>query len=85
MVEAVRNVTSALGSPEKRVTSSEQNNAMPVRKAIYAATVIEEGEVLTADNVTTKRPATGIPAGRWYEVLGRRATRAYQPDEAIEW
>ena len=41
------------------------------------------GETLTADNLTTKRPGTGLSPLRWDDVVGRAASRAYAPDDPI--
>ena len=37
-----------------------------------------------AQNLTTKRPGTGILPMRWDEVIGRTAPRDFAPDELIE-
>lgn len=84
MVSAIRNVEAALGSAEKRVSPSEAKNIAVARKSIVAARKIEKGEPLTADNLTTKRPGSGISPMKWDEVIGTRATRTFQPDELIE-
>lgn len=42
------------------------------RHSIAAAEDIEQGEELTRENTTTKRPLTGIPAERYHDVLGKR-------------
>lgn len=85
MVCAIRHIEQALGRPDKRVTDSERRNLSTVRKGIYAAKHIATGEALAADNITTKRPMHEVNAEDWNRVLGRKAHRPYQPDEAIEW
>lgn len=85
MVAAIRNIEHALGRPEKRVSESERKNVTTVRKGIYAARAIEPGEILSPDNITTKRPAHAFDASQWDRAVGRTASRAYEPDEAIEW
>lgn len=84
MVEAVRHTELALGDGRKHVTASEARNKPIARKSIVAARDIAAGEVLTVDNITTKRPGDGISPMRWYEVLGTRAKRAFAEDEQIE-
>lgn len=44
---------------------------------------VAEGDELTEDNLTTKRPGTGIPARRYYEVLGYRAIVSLKPDTVL--
>jgi N,N'-diacetyllegionaminate synthase len=85
MVVAIRNIEQALGRPEKRVSDSERKNISSVRKGIYAARAIKPGEVLTPDNISTKRPAHDVDATQWNRVVGRKTVRQYEPDEAIEW
>jgi N,N'-diacetyllegionaminate synthase len=45
---------------------------------------IKKGEILTEENITTKRPGTGISPMKWHEVLGTRAVRDFEADEMIE-
>lgn len=84
MVSAIRNIEKALGSSEKKVTDSERKNIAIARKSIVAARNISKGEIFTEDNLTVKRPGTGISPMRWEEVLGTRAVRDFQEDELIE-
>ena len=83
MVNAIRKIESALGSDQKMCTSSEKKNVKLVRKSIVAARPIEEGEAFTEENLTVKRPGTGLSPMLWDRVLGRRASRSFQIDERI--
>lgn len=84
MVKAIRNVEAALGSSVKKPTESEMMNRYVARKSIIAARKIRRGEVLTEENLTTKRPGNGISPMKWHEVLGREAIRDFDEDELIE-
>lgn len=84
MISSIRNIEEALGSPNKTVSDSERENIAIARKSIVAAKNIKKGEVLTIDNLTTKRPGTGISPMRWNEVLGSKAIRDFVEDEVIE-
>lgn len=84
MVRAIRNIEAALGCGLKKVTRSEQENISAARKSIVARCNIKKGETFTEENITTKRPGTGIPPTRWEEVVGRKAARDFGPDELIE-
>lgn len=84
MVSAIRNIEKALGSAEKKVSDSERKNIAIARKSIVAATNIKKGDILTEENITVKRPGTGISPMRWEEVLGTTAVRDFQEDELIE-
>jgi N,N'-diacetyllegionaminate synthase len=84
MVQSIRNIEKALGNGIKRPSPSEEKNKTIARKSLVAAIAIRTGERLTSDNLTVKRPGTGISPMRWDEVLGRTVTRDFAPDELIE-
>ena len=84
MVKAIRNVEAALGDGEKKVSPSERENIAVARKSIVAKESIKKGEVLTVENITTKRPGTGINPMCWNEILGSKAIRDFGRDELIE-
>lgn len=84
MVRAVRNVEQALGCGHKVVTESERKNIEVARKSIVAACPIFKGEVLTAQNLTVKRPGNGISPMLWETIVGTRAVRDFKEDEMIE-
>jgi len=84
MIEAIRCVEVSLGDGVKTPTDSERRNMGIVRKSIVALRPIRKGEQFTTENVTTKRPGSGINPMRWNEVLGQFAKRSFQEDELIE-
>lgn len=83
MVRAIRNVEKALGDGIKRPTMSELKNKTIARKSIVAAIDIRKGELLSEQNITVKRPGTGMSPMRWDEVVGQVAQRDYAADEVI--
>lgn len=83
MVSAIRNVEIALGDGIKRLTPSEARNKPIVRKSLVASQIIKAGEVFSAQNITTKRPGTGISPMRWDEVMGQVAQKNYKEDDLI--
>lgn len=84
MVSAIREVESALGSTEKHPSESELPNRAVARKSIVASREIHYGELLTEENITTKRPGSGISPMLWDSVIGTRAIRHFHPDDLIE-
>jgi len=84
MVRAIRNIEAALGDGIKRLTPSEVRNKLVARKSLIASQEIKAGELFTAENITTKRPGTGISPMQLDKVLGRRARRNFLVDELIE-
>lgn len=84
MVDAIRNIELAMGDGCKKPAESERANAEVARKSIVAARDIKKGEVLTEENLTTKRPGNGISPMRWNEVIGITATHNYNVDDLIK-
>ena len=84
MVAAIRNIEVALGDGIKRLTQSEARNKPVARKSLVANRAIKAGEVFNTQNLTTKRPGTGISPMRWDEVIGRMAPRDFAADELVE-
>ena len=84
MVDSIRNIEKALGSGTKRPAESEKKNIAIARKSIVAKTQIKKGELLTTENITTKRPGDGISPMRWNEVIGTCAIRDFDEDELLE-
>lgn len=84
MVDAIRHIEAALGNGKKQPTESEIKNMVVARKSIIAKKKIKAGEVFTEENITVKRPGNGISPMRWFEVLGKTASRNFEEDELIE-
>lgn len=84
MVSAIRNIEKAVGTGVKEPSPSEAVNKAVARKSIVASRKIKMGEILSEDNLTTKRPGNGISPMKWYDVMGRTAIRDFGEDELIE-
>ena len=84
MVSAIRNIEVAMGDGVKRLTSSEERNKHVARKSLVASKAIKAGELFTPENITTKRPGTGISPMSWDAVIGCKAIRDFEVDELIE-
>ncbi len=83
MVQGIRNIELALGNGQKRTSASEMKNRLVVRKSIVAAHPIKKGEIFTVENITTKRPGTGISPMEINSVIGKQAIRDFAEDEVI--
>ena len=83
MVRAIRNIEIALGDGVKRISASEAKNRPAARKSLVAARAIKQGERFSADNVTAKRPGSGLSPMLWDDVIGQVARRDFDPDALI--
>jgi sialic acid synthase SpsE len=84
MIQSVRNIELALGHGSKKPSPSETANLAVARKSIVTSRPIAAGEIFTEENLTVKRPGSGISPMRWYEMLGKKSNRAYAADELID-
>ncbi|WP_126428728.1 N-acetylneuraminate synthase [Brevibacillus marinus] len=84
MIRGIRQVEAALGSPVKAPAPSELKNRTVARKSLVAAKAIAPGETYTEENLTCKRPGTGVSPMHYWEWLGKTADKHYQADEVIE-
>ena len=64
------------------IVNSAENGDVDIED--FKEKAIKAGEVLSTDNITAKRPGTGISPMRWDEVIGRTAVRDFAADELIE-
>jgi N,N'-diacetyllegionaminate synthase len=84
LVQGIREVEAALGSPEKDHDASLDPMRATFEKSVVTAAVIPAGATIQETMLTTKRPGNGFPAARMSELLGRRAVRDLPANELIE-
>lgn len=84
LVRSIRNIELCLGDGRKIPTTSEAKNIVAARRSIVASKYIEDGEVFTEKNITTKRPADGLSPMLWNEVVGKKAKHSFEKNQRIE-
>ncbi len=83
MVNAIRNIELALGSSVKKPSKSETPNMKVARKSLVASRTIKKGELFSEENLSIKRPGSGISPMRFDEMIGTSAIKDYVEDELI--
>ncbi|QBL12304.1 N-acetylneuraminate synthase [Campylobacter helveticus] len=83
LCEGIRTLEKALGNGIKKASKSEAKNIIIARKSLVAKCEIKKGDKFSEQNLTTKRPGSGISAMRYEEYLGKRALKTYKKDELI--
>ncbi|MEK6641421.1 MAG: N-acetylneuraminate synthase family protein, partial [Nitrospirota bacterium] len=84
LVRQTREVELALGRRLKYPSLSERKNRAVARKSLVVARAVRAGELFTEDNLTSKRPGTGVSPFAYWQTLGQAARRDYVPDEDID-
>jgi len=84
MVSAIRHVSAAIaGDGTKSPVAAERKIAAVARKSIVAKRPIAKGELLSVDNLATRRPGTGLSPMKWDIVVGQTASRPFAEGEQI--
>ena len=83
MVRCIRNVEKSLGSTLKIPSPSEIENKVLIRKSIVASKRIKPGEMFDHENITFKRPGSGLSPMLIDELIGKISTKEYQKDDLI--
>ncbi len=84
MVKAIRNIEDAVsGSGIKEPSPSELKNKAIARKSIHAKKDLKEGVVLSEDDLTMKRPGTGISPMHINNVIGKKLLVSLSADEIL--
>jgi len=74
-----------LGSFELTALASEEKSRRNARRSLVANRNIPEGKAIEMDDLTWKRPATGVSPKDINQVLGKKASRQIEEDEIITW
>lgn len=85
MVRAIHNVTQALGSYKKMPSASELEVAKVARKSIVAARPIPAKTIIKKNDITIKRPGTGLAPKYFENIIGKKTKRPLLADELITW
>ncbi len=84
MVRGVRQIETAIGNGCKTPTARERINLSVVRKSLFAKKKIQVGDIFSANNLTVKRPASGMSPMRYWALMGKKSSRNYEKDELIQ-
>ena len=75
MVIAIRNIEKAMGNGKKIPNIIEKKNLKIVRKSIVAKKKIDKGELFSLNNITSKRPGTGMTPMNIKRLLGKKSKK----------
>jgi N,N'-diacetyllegionaminate synthase len=85
LISNIRLIEEIRGKPVKNPQPSESAIKNMIRKSIFANNTIEQGEVLSTNNIGVKRPASGIEPKFFDDVIGRTAKKKILSDDPILW
>ena len=80
----VRQAQAMRGSGRKEVLPCERDVRTVSRQSLCATRDLPAGHVLCREDLTIKRPGTGLPAAMLTAVLGRKLLRAIPADHLLQ-
>ena len=66
---------------EALLTNSKIN--FPISNISINSELVKKGELFTKDNLTVKRPGTGISPMEWDDYMGKNANKDYEFEDLI--
>lgn len=85
IVDGVRRVQMARGEYERMLTKTDHKMKPKFRRSAIALRDINKGEVVEREDLTFKRPGTGIPPNMVSHLVGHKARRNIKQGNVIEW
>ena len=84
-IDNFKRIDMLLGSPEKTVLDCERIARREARRSLVLTRDMKAGEIITADDLMSKRPGTGISPEYVDIVLGRKVIRNLDEDTILMW
>lgn len=84
MVDNIRILEKALGSPSYRLTDVQKLERKDSR-SLFVVKDVAQGELFTAENVRSIRPGCGLHTMYYEEILGRRAACPIRKGTPLSW
>jgi pseudaminic acid synthase len=84
MVDAVRAAERAMGEVHFGVSPQEASSRI-FRRSLFVVQDVTKGQIFTADNVRSIRPAHGLHTRYLPEIIGKRASRDIQCGTPLTW
>jgi len=75
--------TLLLGSGLKNLLIEAKSRKF-ARRSIYSTKDIKKGSLLNYKNITTLRPATGIPSSKWHSIIGKKTKKDIKKNSLIK-
>lgn len=79
----IKDFNKFLGSSNKKLSKSEKKNLTTSTRSIYAKKKITAGEILSEKNLICLRPAKGIVANKYFDILGKKSSKNFLPGDLI--
>ncbi len=83
LIDAIKKIELSLGS-KKIIHKNEEIIRSWAHRSIVTIKKIKKGDILSDDNIWTKRPGTGIPAKNFKNIIGKKAKKNLDIDYLLK-
>jgi len=84
-VQQIRKVEKYMGTAEKAPSRDEEKTRLSLQKSLVALLPIKKGEAFTFENIVAKRTGgKGISPIRYKDLLNKKASQDYKPNDIID-
>jgi len=80
-----KNISKSLGLCKRTISNSEQEKKLKFRRSIVYARDLPEGHILSENDLTSKRPGSGIPPDLVKLFIGRSLITNVEEDTLMKW
>jgi sialic acid synthase SpsE len=84
LIEGIRKIEKAMIKKTKIIQEKEKQIAEWAHRSVVTINDIKKGEVLTKENIYTKRPGTGIPSHFYDIILGKKARHSLNKNTLLK-
>jgi sialic acid synthase SpsE len=85
IVEESHNITKALGTYRRIVSQAEEEKKLKFRRSIVVGKDLEQGHIITHDDLQFKRPGDGIRPDEIQYIIGHKLKRNLMKDDKLDW
>lgn len=85
IVKEGRNIQIALGSFNRVISKDEEEKKGKFRRSVVTAKKLSQGHTITNEDLTVKRPGTGIQPEEIPYLVGRKLKKNLNADEILSW
>ena len=69
----------------KKPLESEKVSRLNARRSIVLKNTMKKGQTINCENITYKRPASGISTLFWDQVIGKTLNKNLEEDHILKW
>lgn len=82
--KSIRHVEAALGNPAPEPPADDLQSARKFLKSLYLARDVTQGQLITDDDLQSRRPGTGVSSDKIDQIVGRPARRDLKAGDMLD-